>query len=69
VAIGPRVSVSPFASGPVAIDTGVAGIHEAGLALRMDDVPVPVRAPLAGPRSTKAIAAALCERIVAVRSG
>jgi formylmethanofuran dehydrogenase subunit B len=48
--VGPRASEAPFEVA-VAIDTGVAGIHESGLALRMDDVPLPLRPPLraAGP--------------------
>jgi hypothetical protein len=32
-------------------DTGVAGIHEGGMALRMDDVPLPLR-PSLDARST-----------------
>jgi formylmethanofuran dehydrogenase subunit B len=67
--IGPRASESALASAAVAIDSGVAGIHEPGLALRMDDVPLPLRATVDGPPSTKAIAGALRERIVAVRHG
>jgi formylmethanofuran dehydrogenase subunit B len=50
VVIGPRASEVPFAP-HVAIDTGVAGIHEAGTAYRMDEVPLPLRPPLTGPRS------------------
>lgn len=50
VVIGPRASEAPFPAG-VAIDTGVAGIHEAGIAYRMDDIPLPLEAALAGPRS------------------
>jgi formylmethanofuran dehydrogenase subunit B len=50
VAIGPRASQASFAT-RVAIDTGVAGIHEPGIAYRMDEVPLPLRPPLPGPRS------------------
>jgi formylmethanofuran dehydrogenase subunit B len=50
VVIGPRASEAPFAT-HVAIDTGVAGIHEPGTAYRMDEVPLPLRPPLAGRRS------------------
>jgi formylmethanofuran dehydrogenase subunit B len=46
VAIGPRASAAAFTPA-VAIDTGVAGIHEGGTAFRMDDVPLPLRPPLA----------------------
>jgi formylmethanofuran dehydrogenase subunit B len=51
VAIGPRASEAVF--GPrVAIDTGVAGIHEEGTAYRMDEVPLALHPPLTGRRST-----------------
>lgn len=43
VAIGPRASVA-LPGARVAVDTGTAGVHEAGTAYRMDDVPLPVRA-------------------------
>jgi formylmethanofuran dehydrogenase subunit B len=62
VAIGPRASALPYQP-RVAIDTGVAGIHEAGIAYRMDDIPLPVKAPLAGPRSAEATLRALLTRI------
>lgn len=51
VAIGPRASEAKFAP-RVAVDTGVAGIHEAGTGYRMDEVPLQLRAALDGPRST-----------------
>jgi formylmethanofuran dehydrogenase subunit B len=47
IVIGPRASESPFPVA-VAIDTGVAGIHDGGAAVRADDMPLPLRAPLAG---------------------
>jgi formylmethanofuran dehydrogenase subunit B len=47
IVVGPRASEAPFTT-RVAIDTGVAGIHEAGIAYRMDDVPLPLRPPLGG---------------------
>jgi formylmethanofuran dehydrogenase subunit B len=50
IVVGPRASAAPFPT-RVAIDTGVAGIHEPGTAYRMDDVPLPLRPPLAGLRS------------------
>jgi formylmethanofuran dehydrogenase subunit B len=50
VAVGPRASKTPFPT-RVAIDTGVAGIHEPGMAYRMDEVPLPLRPPLSGQRS------------------
>lgn len=52
VAVGPRASEAPFAT-RVAIDTGVAGIHEAGLGYRMDEVPLPLQAVLPGPRAVR----------------
>jgi formylmethanofuran dehydrogenase subunit B len=50
VAVGPRASEARFPA-RVAIDTGVAGIHEAGLGYRMDEVPLPLQAALPGPRA------------------
>jgi formylmethanofuran dehydrogenase subunit B len=48
--VGPRASEAPIAT-DVAIDTGVAGIHEGGTAYRMDDVPLPLTEALPGPIS------------------
>jgi len=62
VVIGPRASAAPFAAA-VAIDTGVAGIHEGGLAFRMDDVPLPLRPALPGPRAAAATMQALREAL------
>jgi formylmethanofuran dehydrogenase subunit B len=49
----------------VAIDTGVAGIHEAGVAYRMDEVPLPVDQLVPGPKAAqqvvRSIAAALAK--------
>jgi formylmethanofuran dehydrogenase subunit B len=67
VLIGPRASQSALANGVVVVDTGVAGIHEAGMALRMDDIPLPLERVLGGPPDTIAIARALRERIVTGR--
>ena len=39
----------------VAIDTGLAGVHDAGTALRLDDVPLPVRAVVPGPPAAAAV--------------
>ena len=62
--IGPRASEAPF-SAEVAIDTGVAGIHETGIAYRMDDVPLPVLQIVPGPPPTvtvlRSVAAMLTE--------
>ncbi len=48
VVVGPRASET--AGVRVAIDTGVAGIHEGGIGYRMDDVPLPLSPVLAHPR-------------------
>jgi formylmethanofuran dehydrogenase subunit B len=61
-AIGPRASAATFQP-VVAIDTGVAGIHEGGLAFRMDDVPLPLRPSLAAPHAALATVRALRERL------
>ena len=47
IVIGPGASESPFPTA-VAIDTGKAGIHEGGSAVRVDEVPFTLRAPLEG---------------------
>lgn len=62
VAIGPRASTARFRPA-IAIDTGVAGIHEGGMAFRMDDVPLPLAAPLEGPASSLAVIRALGSRL------
>ena len=46
--IGPGASA--VAGARVAIDTGVAGIHEAGMGYRLDDVPLPLTPVLIHPR-------------------
>jgi len=68
VAIGPGAS-SAFPRAQVAIDTGVAGIHEGGTALRMDDVPLQLRAPLPGSLDTASVIQALAVRVGAMRGG
>ena len=62
VVVGPRASAAPV-SAAVAIDGAVAGIHEAGTALRTDDVPLPLRALIDGPPATAALVRALGERV------
>lgn len=52
--VGPRASEAPFPV-EVAIDTGVAGIHETGTAYRMDDVPLPVLQVVPGPPPTLSV--------------
>jgi formylmethanofuran dehydrogenase subunit B len=68
IAIGPRASEAPFPV-RVAVDTGVAGIHEGGTAYRMDEVPLPLRPPLEGARSAADTLAALLGAVRARRIG
>ena len=63
VAVGPRVSESAFANAEAVVDTAVAGIHESGTALRMDDVPVPLDRAIDGPPATAETVASLAARI------
>jgi formylmethanofuran dehydrogenase subunit B len=49
VVVGPGASM--VAGARVAIDTGVAGIHESGTGYRMDDVTLPLTSMLAHPRA------------------
>jgi formylmethanofuran dehydrogenase subunit B len=53
IVIGPRASESPFPT-VIAIDTGVAGIHEGGTAFRLDDIPLPLRPALPSPTRNEA---------------
>ncbi|HEU4586234.1 MAG TPA: hypothetical protein VFR95_10815 [Gemmatimonadaceae bacterium] len=69
----PRVVIGPWASqaepaAEIAIDTGVAGIHEDGMAFRMDDIPLPLRPSVPGPSSapdTAFVVEALDARVIA----
>jgi len=66
VLIGPAVSDSALEAGQppaMLIDTGIAGIHDGGTVMRMDDVPLPLRPSLAGPPSTAGIVRALADLI------
>jgi formylmethanofuran dehydrogenase subunit B len=65
--VGPRASESALAQAEVVIDTGVAGIHEGGTALRMDDIPLPLRRSVSGPLPAAALAASLRDRAVRYR--
>jgi formylmethanofuran dehydrogenase subunit B len=64
IIVGPRATASSLAGVDVAIDTGVAGIHEAGTAVRMDDVPLPLRAVLTGPPAALEIVERLRQRVL-----
>jgi formylmethanofuran dehydrogenase subunit B len=49
----------------VVIDSARAGIHEAGTALRMDDVPLPLRALVTGPPPARDLLATLAALVAA----
>lgn len=66
VIIGPRATVRRLHT-TAAIDTGIAGIHSAGTAVRMDDVPIPLHALLSGPPDAAAICRELRERLAGAR--
>jgi formylmethanofuran dehydrogenase subunit B len=61
--IGPRATEGPLAACEAAIDTGVAGIHDAGMAVRMDDLPVPLRQVVGGPPRAADVIGALRARL------
>jgi formylmethanofuran dehydrogenase subunit B len=65
--VGPRASESALAQAEVVIDSGVAGIHEGGMALRMDDMPLSLRPSVSGPPSAAALAASLRDKAVRYR--
>jgi formylmethanofuran dehydrogenase subunit B len=64
VVIGPDASAMTLGPRSVAIDTGLAGVHDAGTALRLDDVPLPVRALVPGPPPAAAVVKAVREAVV-----
>jgi formylmethanofuran dehydrogenase subunit B len=64
IVIGPRASESTL-DASIRIDTGVAGIHEAGIAFRADELPLPLRALLPTPRDTASLLRALGAAIAA----
>jgi formylmethanofuran dehydrogenase subunit B len=61
IAVGPHTSESPLGIAAIAIDTGVDGIHADGTAIRMDDVPLPLRASLSGPPTAASVLLGICE--------
>jgi formylmethanofuran dehydrogenase subunit B len=64
IAIGPRASESAV-DASIRIDTGVASIHESGIAFRTDDIPLSLRAVLPTPRDTASLLKALGSAIAA----
>jgi formylmethanofuran dehydrogenase subunit B len=63
-AIGPHASAYPDAR--IAIDTGMAGIHHGGTAVRMDDIPLPLRPSLEGPADPVHVLRRLITRLATV---
>jgi formylmethanofuran dehydrogenase subunit B len=61
--VGPHASALTLGRRSVVIDTGLDGIHASGTALRTDDVPLPLRVSLPGPRSTAEIVRGLASGI------
>jgi formylmethanofuran dehydrogenase subunit B len=68
IAIGPRASESSI-DASIRIDTGVASIHESGIAFRTDDTPLPLHAVLPTPRDTASLLKALGTAIAAKEGG
>ena len=64
VVIGPDASAMTLGQRCVAIDTGLAGVHDAGTVLRLDDVPLPARAVVSGPPAAAGVVKALREAVV-----
>ena len=67
VVIGPGASEAAPLRARVAIDTGRAGVHDEGTALRLDDVALPVRALVAGPPAAATVVKALTGAVVTRR--
>jgi formylmethanofuran dehydrogenase subunit B len=63
VVVGPNASESALAEGEAVVDTGMAGIHEGGTAIRMDDIPLPLRPTVSGPPAAAAVVRALGDLI------
>jgi formylmethanofuran dehydrogenase subunit B len=63
IVVGPHASASPLGAKLIAIDTGTDGIHTPGTAIRTDEVPLPLRASLAGPRSAREVLGAITAAI------
>ncbi len=63
IVVGPRATETQWDDQAIAIDTGVAGIHDAGTALRLDDVPLPLRPSLSGPPAAVDIVRELLARV------
>ena len=66
--VGPKASESALAGNEATIDTGVAGIHEGGTAIRMDDVPILLRPSVNGPPAAAAVVRTLLDRVMRDRA-
>jgi formylmethanofuran dehydrogenase subunit B len=64
VIVGPHAA-DPSVQSEVAVQTGSAGIHEDGIAYRLDDIPLPLTPPVPGLRSAADTLAALSEAVIA----
>jgi formylmethanofuran dehydrogenase subunit B len=64
VVIGPDASAMTLGQRCVAIDTGLAGVHDAGTVLRLDDVPLPARAVVSGPPAAAGVVKTMREAVV-----
>jgi formylmethanofuran dehydrogenase subunit B len=67
VVIGPGASAARLGPRSVAIDTGLAGVHDAGSVLRLDDVPLPARAVVSGPPAAASVVKTVREAVVTGR--
>jgi formylmethanofuran dehydrogenase subunit B len=68
VAIGPRVSRSSLAGAEIVLDSGVPGIHDGGMAFRLDDIPLPLRQVVVGPLSGAVLIGRLHDGVRSMRS-
>lgn len=62
VVVGPRASAAAFHP-RIVIDTGAASLHESGLVLRMDDVPIQARALLPHARTVTQVLRSLADLV------
>ena len=63
IAVGPNATALALGNAVVAIDTGAAGIHIAGTAVRAEDVPLPLRPALRASRSVTDVLNALANAV------
>jgi formylmethanofuran dehydrogenase subunit B len=68
IVIGPGASRGAFSRARVVIDSAIAGIHSGGTAVRMDDVPLPLRPLVPGPPDATILCRDLLRRLQARRA-